>query len=81
MFDRRSKVSMLSKLLSELLSPRRSTRLKYRGLGDVTVFLLFGPMLMQVTIVIFVARMEDDKTRCICFVLFFSRTTLLQHEW
>ncbi|CAN0540820.1 unnamed protein product, partial [Ectocarpus sp. 8 AP-2014] len=22
--------------------------LKYRGLGDITVFLLFGPMLMQV---------------------------------
>ena len=24
-------------------------RLKYRGLGDITVFLLFGPMLMQVS--------------------------------
>ena len=26
-----------------------TVRLKYRGMGDITVFLLFGPMLMQVS--------------------------------
>ncbi|CAM9863644.1 unnamed protein product [Scytosiphon promiscuus] len=33
-------------------------RLKYRGLGDITVFLLFGPMLMQVAALLICGRSQ-----------------------
>ncbi|CAM9410206.1 unnamed protein product, partial [Choristocarpus tenellus] len=34
-------------------------RLKYRGLGDITVFLLFGPMLMQVTAMLISGKVQN----------------------